>query len=256
VDERTPEMLPPPDRCQLLLVHKDGKRRFDEEYVQTHPEAEQLATVCRLMDGEVFYKLDLNALEILKAEDEEATWQSLAWSYFSYDQAHDGLNYRPVDVACQTYINRITEGKDGEYWKSRILRCYEEDDLLVVENGNDMRAPGQTTRSRLAFWVDPRRGYHVVRSLVEHGGPGGNLHYRERTDVEFVEARPGIFLAKRARTFVADTGMVARRDGRAGWLRRDMEVTSVKVGDFPYQERLFRSESLPVPKDVHIIDDR
>lgn len=255
--ERTAEMLPPPDWCQFLLVHKGGKRRFDQEYIQTYAGAEQLATVYRLLDGEAFYKLDLNALEILRVDDEVATWHSLADAYFRYDQVHDGLNYRPVDAACQTHIDRITEGKDGKYWKSRILRCFEEDGLLGVENDRDPKqVAGETTHDRVAFWIDPRRGYHVVRSLVEHGEPGGSLHYRERTEVGLAEAEPGVFFTKRATTFVAETGTVARRDDRAGWLRTDMEVTSVKVGNFPYQERLFRLESLPVPKDVHVTDHR
>jgi peroxiredoxin len=250
--EQTAETLPPPDWGQFLLVHKGQKRRYDQEYVQVLPGSEQLATVYRLMDGKAFYSLNLKGLEILAPEDEKGMWEEMADGYFVYGQVHDGINTGSLATVCQRLIDRITNEKHADFWKNRQLRCYEEDGLLVVENGS----PARKTDRTYHFWVDPWRGYQVVRSRSDWGGKGQKVDHHEDSSIELAEPAPGIFLPKRARRFVTQDGSVAREDERAGWGRTDMEVTSFKVGPFKYDDRLFDLDSLPVPKDVHLTDHR
>jgi peroxiredoxin len=252
IGEQTAETLPPPDWGQFLLVHKAKKRRFDQELVQASPGLEQLATVYRLMDGKAFYSLNLKSLEILVPEDGKGMWEELASGYFAYGHVHNGINYGPLTTTCERLIDRITNEKHADYWKNRELRCYEEDGLLVVENSNPTRKTDRTYR----FWVDPRRGYQVVRCRADWGGKGQKVDHHEESSIELAEPSPGIFLPKRARQFITEDGSVARKDERAGWGRRDMEATSIKVGAFKYDDRLFDLDSLPVPKDVHVTDHR
>ena len=249
--DQTAATLPAPEWCQFLLVHKGRKRRYDQEYAHELPGSEHLATVYRLMDGRAFYKLDLNALEILDAEREQETWEGLAAGYFSYSQAYDGRHYGPVSVVCRTLVGQVKEGKDAECWRGRVLRCYEEDGLLVVEI-----TTGAKSKYRFTFWVDPKRGYQVVRRRDERGGSGQNVHYREECRIELAEAASSVFLPKRATMFFFDIGSVAKKDGRAGWVRSDMEAFRMKVGKIDYADWLFDVASLPVPKDVQVSDHR
>jgi RNA polymerase sigma factor (sigma-70 family) len=249
--EHTAATLPAPDWFQFLLVQRGRKRRFDCQFFSGPPGSEQLATAYRLLDGKAFYKLDAKTLEISPPVREQGTWEGLAAEYFAYGQGFDGRNYGPLADVCRTLIDQVKQGEGADHWKDRVLRCYEEDGLLVVEN-----TAGQKSKSGSTIWVDPRRGYQVVRRRDERGGPGQNVHYGEDCRIELVEAAPSVFLPKRATMFVFDLGSVAKRDRRAGWARRDMDVTSMKVGKINYDDRLFELASLPVPKDVIVTDHR
>jgi hypothetical protein len=249
--EQTAATLPGPDWFQFLLVQKGPKRRYDCQFFSGSTGSEQLATAYRLRDGKAFYKLDTNTLEISPPEREHGTWEGLAAEYFIYGQGFDGRNYGPLTDVCGALIDRVKQGKDADHWKDRVLRCSEEDGLLVVEN-----TAGQKSKYGCKIWVDPERGFQVVRRQDERGGPGQNVHYGEDCRIELGEAAPSVFLPKRATMFVFDLGSVAKRDRRAGWARRDMEVKSMKVGKIDYDDRLFELASLPVPKDVIVTDHR
>jgi peroxiredoxin len=243
----TPEQLPPPQWCQFLLVHKGEKRRYDAHWVNDVPGSEFLATSYALTDGKAVYRLSGAELTILDRDREKWTWEKLADRYFRFGHVHDGLNDGPVDIVCQTLIDRITQGKDSkdaDFWKSRVLRCYGEDGLLVVENDG---APGRKSRYRYRFWVDPKRGYQVVRHRDEQGGPGRPVNYRCESRVDLAEVAPGVFLPKRASEFTSNDGVT---------MRCDMEADQLKVGDVKYAADLFEPSSLPVPKDVVVTDRR
>jgi peroxiredoxin len=246
---QTAATLPPPDWCQFILVHKGEKRRYDQEYVRTSPGAECLTTVYRLNDGKAFYKLDGNSLEIFGPEGGGKLWENLANGYFGYGHIHDDRSIAPVADACRALIDRV--GKPEE-WKGAVLRCNEEDGLLAVT----IDYPGRKLKSEKTFWVDPRRGYHVVRTRHEWGSEGQTVNYLDEARVEIAEPAPGVFVPARATRFICDAGSIARRDSRAGWGRSDMEVVKVRVGQFAYEDRLFGPASLPVPKDVIVSDDR
>jgi hypothetical protein len=249
--DQTAATLPGPDWFQFLLVQKGQKRRCDCQYSSGPIGSEQLATAYRLMDGKAFYKLDLKALEISPAGLDQGTWEGCASEYFCFGEAFDGRNYGPLAEVCRTLIDQVKKGKDAVYWKDRVLRCYEEGGLLVVDN-----TAGQKSKYSFTIWVDPKRGYQVVRRRDERGGPGQNVHYGEDCRIELGEAAPSVFLPKRATKFFFDLGLVAKRDRRAGWARRDMEVKSMTVGKIDYDDRLFELASLPVPKDVLVTDHR
>jgi peroxiredoxin len=257
--EPTPEKLPPSQWYQFLLVHKGEKRRYDAQWANDVPGSEFLGTYYALSDGKAFYSLKggtLLEINDRERQTEKWRWETLASGYFRFGHVHDGLNSGPVDVVCQTLIDRIAQGKNGkdwDFWKGRVVRCYEKDGLLVVENDDP---PGAKSRYRYRFWVDPKRGYHVVRLRDEQGGPGQPVNYRNESRVELAEAAPGVFLPKRVTNFFGETGTVARRDGRAGWSRCDMETDSIKTGTIKYVADLLELGSLPVPKDVRVIDYR
>ena len=82
------------------------------------------------------------------------------------------------------------------------------------------------------------------------------VHYREECRIELAEAASSVFLPKRATMFFFDIGSVAKKDGRAGWVRSDMEAFRMKVGTIDYADWLFDLSSLPVPKDVQVSDHR
>jgi thiol-disulfide isomerase/thioredoxin len=240
--EPTPEKLPAPEWCQFLLVHKGDKRRYDVHYVNDLPGSEFLATAYRIMDGKAFYSLNGPELEIHDRDAGKWRWETLAGGYFRCGHVHDGLKDGPVDVVCQTLIDRITQGKDGkdaDWWKGRVLRCYEENSLLVVENDDN---PARKSRCRYRFWVDPKHGYHVVRTQNEQG------RHRDESQVELTEAAPGVFMPKQATEFIAEPGR--------GAARVDMRVDVMRVGDVKYASELFELASLPVPKDVRVTDHR
>jgi hypothetical protein len=91
---------------------------------------------------------------------------------------------------------------------------------------------------------------------MQLGGSGPNNQYRDETRVELAEVIPGVFLEKRATLFSEETRGPARRDGRAGWRKLDLEVTEVHIEDFEYDDSQFDWKSLPISAGVHVTDTR
>ena len=82
------------------------------------------------------------------------------------------------------------------------------------------------------------------------------MFHREETRVELAETAPNVFLPKRATQFTSETGTAAKKEGRAGWARWDLQVDVMKTGAIQYSYKLFELASLPVPKDVQVTDLR
>jgi hypothetical protein len=92
--------------------------------------------------------------------------------------------------------------------------------------------------------------------LNQQGGPGRGSNYWDRASVELAEVLPGVFAEKKATYFTQDTGSTAKKDGRAGWTKRDLEVSEVLVEDFDYSDDLLNWRSLPIPVGAHVTDNR
>jgi hypothetical protein len=187
---RTAATMPNPEWRNFSLVQRGAKRRLETEYVQETGQGatlrKTLMTAYRLADGEGFYTLDGNAVEIVGNKEGQKGWESLNFGYFSFGQVHDGREYGALVDVCQTLIDRMTKGFEHDYWQRRVLRCSDDRGLLLVDN--DDKVIGKS-RYRYRFWVDASKGYRVTRSVNQMGGLGMGLDYRKESHVVPQEVR-------------------------------------------------------------------
>jgi len=256
MSEQTASSLPPPEWHSLVLVQKNGKRRYEQEVFQKVNEKSIPATVYRLIDGNAFYFLNVNSLDVSGINREPVTWSLNTDGFSFYDQVHDGAAIAPMCAVCQTYIDRLNQ--NGQYFleRNRILQCRKEDRLLVVDLVQQPGTPKGKAGYQFTFWVDPDQGYHVVKSHYQLGAPGRGLYSTGDTVAAYKEIAPGVFFVSTAMSFFRSGGTVAEREKSAGWGKRDLVVTDVQFGDFAYDEGLFDAKTLPVPIGAYVTDYR
>ena len=263
ISEQTVETMPRPQWAEFTLVEKKGKRRLELETPEMGPNASMTshATYC-LMDGENSYRLDVSGkyLEILGGKDGGDLWRrALASSFFLFGEAHDGAQYLSLPKVCQNLIGRLdgTLAVAADYWKTHTVRCHKADNLLVIEfEERQATAKPSLYRFHYVFWIDPNKGYRVVKKHIQQRTATGALDMSVQGELEIQEVLPGIFVEKKASLFTRNMGSLDQKEGRAAWQKRDLEVRAVKVGDFEFDDALFDKSSLPVPDGARVVDSR
>lgn len=248
------ELIKPTEWQSFTLARRGMKARFEEAYISSTKDGPKEETAYRLMDGESAFKLDGNALYISGLKDHETRWNGYIWDYSSYSSMHVGFDIVPLAVGCQILIDRIDGRRDTGYWKRRVLRCYSQEGLQVLEDALLDPPAGATILYKV--WIDPAKGHRVVRTRFEDGGPGQAVDYAEESRITVEEVVAGVLVDTRALTFISDLGTVAKKDKSAGWLKRQMETQQVKIDDFEYDEQLFDRKSLPIPRGALVTDQR
>lgn len=240
-------------------VHQKGNRRhYEKQALIRSSSGDTVATVYRLQSDSASYVLNDFSLEISGLEHSETRWAHITTAANFYDLVHDGINMTPLLVNLRTYLDRLSDSPEDDYFvrKSRVLRCYEEDGLLVVDNTDAPVASKSPTGCRFTFWVDPNQGFQVVRSRYQLGAPGRDLFSLSETTSSFAEIAPDVFFVKRSISIFSTLGEVAKRDDFAGFGRRDLEITGVRFGDIAIDESLFDPLLLPVPEGAYVTDYR
>jgi hypothetical protein len=255
IEEPAPEDLPEPRWYDFELVHRDGKRRYEQQY-DAGDGTSNLQV--RLTDGSVLYALDDKTLQISPVKDLEVAWSDLDRSVSLLEQVFEGRKYVPLVEACNSLIRQLKGDATHSEWDADFqrLHCVECDGLLCVEKLEGPSVPEERSGYTFSFAVDPSRGYRVVHMERRAGGRGRGLDYHEVKRMRISEIGPGLFFPASGTVFVGSAGTVAQRDGDAGWGRKDLVVKSVEVGDFEYDTDLFDWTSLPIPDGTYVEDRR
>ena len=70
------------------------------------------------------------------------------------------------------------------------------------------------------------------------------------------EPVPGVYTIQSATYFIKSLGNAAKKQGAAGWMKRDLQVDEVKIDDFQSDQSLFDWKSLPIPIGTTVTDRR
>jgi len=233
------------------LVQRGNKRRFEAEGAQEWAKEISGGKTYRLCDGDAFYSLNPNSLEISGLGNFEGRWSDYIYSFSAFQQVHDGKSFGTVREACARHIERLATDYYTE--SHRVLECYAEEGLLAVRLGPE---PGSELVTESTFWVDPERGFALIKSRLQQGNPGQGRYNVTETTAEYKDVLPGVVYPIRGTCNFSSLGEAAKRDGRAGWGRRDVEITELKVGDFEFDEENFTASSLPIPVGAAVTDFR
>lgn len=256
--QRPDDVALPPlvDWQPFVDVHKGEKARFEMTLPADANAGRPEITSYRLSDGEAFYGLDGNSLDISPYTDIDRRWFELTVDSSLPLSVTDGVEPAPVSVVCRTHIDRLTR---GEYFNESKLQlvCYVDDGKLVVElrKQPDFEDPARAF-PHATFHVDPNLGYKLVRCDQEIGKPSGGFYSSSQTEVHYREVVPGVHFPSRATLKFLNAGAVALAQDRASGGMRQLEINSIELGDFEFDEQLFSWKSLPVPIRALVTDRR
>lgn len=255
IEPQTLITMPPESWNSFQLVHKDGRRRYEQDYVTSNTKP---LRVYRIMDTEGIYKLDGNALYISGLENMKDVWADLDGSVLNFEQVFDGIKYVPIVETCQHLIDQLEGRVPNNVWEpdERRLRCTDRGGVLTVEKIEGPAIPSERSGYWHSFSVDSNRGFRLVARSRHSGGTGRGLDYAETATLELEEPATGIFVPFRGVQFVATLGTVDQREGSAAWIREDFQVDEVKFGDFKYDDALLSWKALPIPKGAYVEDRR
>lgn len=252
--ETMPEAMPEPCWGEFTLVQKEGMRRFETEvkWCGTGPKS-GLGKSYRLLNGEGAYKLDQNYLEISGIKDPNGKWQGLASQYFFLEDAGDLSDRLTLAGTCESIAGRLKDlSGNSEYWQRNKVRCRRDGELLVIDLEERNPDPSDPYKWHNAFWIDPGRGFRLKKKIMEQRTTEGGIDSREECQLEHTEVSPGLFVITKA-------SLLARIGGNKqtkGWRKFDFIVDDFKSHDFPFDERLFDTKSLPVPIGTTVLDHR
>jgi hypothetical protein len=217
VREQTEKTMPAPDWLPFLLVERGLKRRYEQEYrvLGPKPSDEKVNVV---MNPEGVFKLDDRRLFMLNLTHYQTDWSDVASGIYGASMVFDGVKYGPLDVVCDSLIQQL-RGTGQLDWNSRhfTLQCKSENGLLCVERLDDVKLGKPRLPNSFSFIVDPKRGFRSIRFVRRWGGPGLNLDYEERREVEMNEVLPGVYFQRRGREFVKNLGPIPEKESTAGW---------------------------------------
>ena len=254
--EQTEQSMPTPDWHPFFLVERGSKRRYELEYriLGAVPSTGKVNVV---MNQDGIFKLDERQMFILNLKRSKSDWSDIAVGPYSETLAYDGRRYGPIDVVCDALIETARGRGDTDWTKSHwTLRCREEKGQILVEQLHYGELPEGRLRHTFSFAVDPKRGFRTTRFNRRWGGPGQNLDYEERREVQIDEILPGVFFQRRGRHFVRNLGKAPEKEATAGWALAQFVVDDIAVGDFDYDDKNFSVESLPIPKGADVEDRR
>jgi thiol-disulfide isomerase/thioredoxin len=260
--ENVPAQTPvfEPDWHPFSEVWMNGKGRFEVEDAQRVNGRKEKYKAYRITDGKAFYALNASGLKgatpvlyVSPYKNIELDWFMNTHSMTNGLEVSDWQNSAPVPIVCRRQIDRLRRGE--VFGKTLHLHCYEAAGQMVVELVEDSKDP-RHANTHITFSVDPRQGYHLVKVERQVGGPGGGLYYREQRAVDYSEVAPGVYFLKRSRNLFSNFGTVSLDDGGAGWGFYQVEVASVELGDFKFDQALFEPTSLPLPDGTIVVDQR
>ncbi len=243
--------LPSPDWEAFELVCKNGRRRLEHHFVDPDgPRKGSLLTSYRLFDTTAFYLLTPGYLAIFPADKPEERWLNLALDYELFESPYDGeKGWTPLPMFCERYLARIGDPVQVRSYfceRNRQLRCRKQKELWIIQDV-DKDAPDDLQDGiRYTTVIDTAKGFRVVEWRQEIGRPGGQYFVRAVSKVKQRQIAPGLFYPEQAELVSEKRGEVTDKEGRSGIVRRQLEVASVKFGDFAYDARAFTFEALPV----------
>jgi hypothetical protein len=166
------------------------------------------------------------------------------------------VDFGPLRSALEWYVNALRQDEEFFEKGGYKLRCFSDGGEIVV----DLYMPNNIKRQRpgvwSTWWIDPKQGFHVVRSSLQQGGAGSGQYNVVETSVKYDEIAPGAFCVASGKSVSSGLGTVRKKRGAAGWRIREFKVTAAEFGDFEYDHALFDSASLPIKRGALVTDRR
>ncbi len=258
--QASPE-LPPLHWDEFEAVYKDGHKRLSHQFVADQgPERGKALTSYSLFDASAFYLLKPGILAIFPSDRPEKRWLDLAFECEIFDAPYDGAKaWTPLPLFCEQYLARIREQAQYQAYfveRRRELRCRKSGSLWIIQDVGEGAAADPQDGNRYTTLIDTAKGFRVTEWRQESGHRGGDAFVRAVSKVDYREIAPKLFYPTHAELVSETRGDQADKEGRSGWVRRALNVKSVKFGDFAYDPKQFTLSSLPVESGTPVIDFR
>lgn len=246
------------DWCDFMYLKVGTQQRYEQDYVNSIGSQRKKERIFRLADGADFYRLNVNGLDIESWPTREDTWPTETIDFSIYELVDDGRGLQTLTVTLTHLIDRLCRPSHDDYFKkrNRFVRCYEENNLLVVDDACGPNTPELKRGSRFTFWIDPAKGYRVVASRSQSGAPGRGIFSTTESKNTFREHAPGVFVLSTGECILGHFGEPKNQQPQTGWTRCNLEVRDVAVGDFECDSNMFSADLLPIPLGTPVTDYR
>jgi len=238
-------------RFPFQLIVKNGNRRYEQEVLDM-PGGKEQSNVITIMNDRGIYRLGGKYLIVIPPRGpfiDEHEWQSQTGSFTDFQLAYDFFRGRdaPLPAWLDSCLARV-ENREP-HLPALMVKYTRKGSLITIEI---LPPPTVDAPDFSMVQVDASKGYTLTRAAQQQGKRGGPVFDRVARRAECEEIAPSVFYLKKAWYDMECDSKVQS----TGWRHSELEVKSVKFGDFACDSSLFDPDKLPVPPDAEILDFR